>query len=100
MVTEVLHVELVVAARLYPDNLSQFFENTWLPIWCKPHDLVFVSPMRKSEVLGHRHVEDSQRMGKINLIVEVQPACAAKAPRSARKVAKTIDRDSDRLFER
>jgi hypothetical protein len=54
----------------------------------------------KSEKLGERLIEDAERMGKIDAPIDSNRGALADAPSSARKIAKSIDRNHDRTFKR
>jgi hypothetical protein len=55
--------------------------------------------MRKAEILGHRLVEDAERLREVHATLDPDVAASSYAPRGAREVAETIDRDDHRLIE-
>ena len=80
--------------------LEEWTETFRVPIWSKAHDLIFVPVIRKAQVMGERLIEDAERMRKVDPSCDTDVTPLTDAPRRAGKVAKTIDRDNDRLFER
>ena len=70
MVAEVFEVERKTAVGLQRKKLSHLRAAGRIAIGGKPHQLVLVAVMRKSEILRHGLVEDAERMRKQNPAVQ------------------------------
>ena len=71
---------------------TQRIEKAWLAVRRQPHDFVFISVVRKSEILGHRLVENAERMRKIYAAVGRDVGPRRDAPSCTREITETINR--------
>src|SRR4029077_62625 len=83
---KVFEVELE-SLRCWSDDPPESVKKRRLSVGGKPHDLVFVSVIRKSQVHGHCTVQKSERMRKIDAFqlaplqsTGVCKQCAGKVP--------------------
>jgi hypothetical protein len=81
-----IEIQAKAAAVLQPHEFPHLCHKARLPVRREPHHLVFISVMRKPQILGHGLVEDSQRVGKIDPIIRMSVSTEqpAKSPRSSR----------------
>ena len=56
--------------------------------------------MRKAEILRERLIEDAERMREIDSAFDRDFTPRCRAPRRAREIAESVDRDDGRLIER
>ena len=91
MVTKICGVELEGSAISEEHKFAHLFQVFGLAIGCQPHDFIFISVMRKANVLRQRLIEHAQRMWEINSAVDINVGAATTSPCRARKVAETVD---------
>src|SRR5215472_3058119 len=97
---EIVERESECSIRHQPHDLAHLAEVGELSVWRQAHDLVFVPVIRKAEVMGECLIEDAERVRKVDPSRDIDVTPPTDTPRRAGKVAKTIDRDNNRLFER
>src|SRR5437879_2571257 len=100
MVAEKFQPQSERPVLLQPNDTPHLGPIAWLAVRSEPHHLVLVPVMGKPEPLGHRLVEDAERMRKIDFVVYDDLAPPSAAPCSARKIAEPVHRDYVRLVER
>jgi len=100
MMAEEAQIEHVRAIGPQAHDLAHGLHEGRPAIGRKPHDLVLVAVVGKSEKLCERLIEDAERMGKIDAPIDPNRGALANAPSSARKIAKSIDRNHHRPFKR
>ena len=94
---EVAQVECKGAVVPEANDLLHLLDIGRLAVGREAHDLVLVAVMREADELGHRLVENAQRVRKIDATVDRQRPALAQPPGRRRKIAESVDRDRDGL---
>src|ERR1044071_4680955 len=71
-----------------------------LPVWSKPHDLVFVTELHEPEKLSDGEIDETERMREIGSMQHLQPVSAAFRPRGADEIAESVDGADGCVFKR
>src|SRR5262245_45274230 len=100
MMAEEAQIERVRAIGPQTHDLPHGLHEDRPAIGRKPHDLVLVTIVRKSEKLCQRLIEDAKRMRKVDTPIDPNSRTISDAPSGTGKIAKSIDRNHDRPFKR
>ena len=90
MVTKIIQVESERAVSIEAHHASHLRQVAWSTIRGEPHDLVFVTVMRKAEILREGLIENAQRMREQHAPFDAQGIVATDAPSSAGKITESI----------
>src|SRR5205809_715890 len=90
------------AEALPPDlhDLPELVQNLRLAVWREPHHLVLVAVLQETEVLGHRGVEDANRVREADLAQRLDRRALPHTPHCTHEVAESVDRQAGRRLER
>ena len=100
-VIEILHVhpETAVGFQIHqvtPDQVGLHGRA----IRCKAHELVFAAVDLESAVVGERGVEQTERMGKLQLVKQANPVPVTHTQRGRAPFAHAVNGEDRRRFER
>ena len=100
-VVEVFLVEAEGAIRLYVDDV---IEDGLLParrtIRSQAHELVLTGVHPETHLISERGVKESERMGKVYLLVNLQIVSPADSPCGRRPLTHAVERQDGRFLER
>src|ERR1035437_486172 len=96
---EVTEIELERAIGHQTNDLPHGVQVDRPAIGGEAHYLVFVAVVRKSEILGQRLIENSERMREVHAAVDRESVPSSRAPGCTGEVAEAVDRNDDRLIE-
>src|SRR5712691_3416969 len=100
VMAEIGEVEGEGAVALERDEPAHSVEKRRRAIGRKPHHLVLVPVIRKTEILGERLVENAERMGEMHPALDSELAPPPYRPGRAREITEAVDRHHGRFLER
>src|SRR5262249_21671549 len=92
MVSEIGEIQLELSARLDADHSTERLGKLWFAVRGQPHDLVLVTVVCESEILGPGQVEEPQGMGESHTIERRDLVALALGDCRADDVSKAVDR--------
>ena len=87
--------ELVVLAQ----NVAKYFKLLRLTVRGQPHHFVFVTELRKAEILCDCRVVQAERVREWNCAVNLHAVADPQAPHGARKIAEAVGGEQERMLE-
>src|SRR5690348_6373882 len=87
--------ELVVVAQ----NVAKYFKSLRLTVRGQAHHFVFVTELRKAEILRDCGVIQAERVWERDCASDLHPIADPQAPHSACKVAQTISGEQESVLE-
>ena len=100
VVAEVAQVQLEPAAGHEMDQLAEPGDVARLAVRREPHHLILVAVLGEAEVLREGEIEESQRMGEVDPVHDVELLVPPHRPRGAYKISEPVDRADRGLLER
>src|SRR5437879_13668988 len=87
--------ELAVLAQ----NVAKYFKLLRLTVRGQAHHFVFVTELRKAEILCDCRVVQTERVREWNCAVNLHAVAESHAPHRARKIAMAVGREQGRTRE-
>src|SRR5487761_902639 len=90
VMSEIAEIQAEADGLLGAPDSSKFAKICGRAVRGEPHHLVFIAEFQKSEILRHRRIKHSQRMGKGDRAGDANPRSLAHAPHRAREIAQAV----------
>src|SRR5436190_12330064 len=99
-VAKIIQIEPKLPFLFSPNDVAKLSDEPRAPERRQPHHLSFVSIMRKTEKLRCRRIDNPERVRIFNLAQNLDRVPNAFAPHRRNEIAKAVEREQRRPFER
>src|SRR6266404_5231170 len=99
-VAKIIEIKPKLTFLFSPNDVAKLSNEPRPPIRSQPHHLSFIAIMRKTEKLRRCRVDDPKRVRIFNLTQDFDRVPASDPPHRRNEIAKAVEREQRRAFER